>query len=168
MAKARPLAEKAGEEIAKQIKSKGATIKDSKVDSYRVLTIPPITRSQQSFQPTSMFEPSPVLPTPIPEVTHPGEAFRNAYFGLQTGSVEVVSNQPKTNYYVLTLDRREPSSFATLYSPNGDEFRYKAMAREAAARQQDTQWMGWLRQQAGLKPDWIPPDEVKKDEAARK
>jgi len=27
--------------------------------------------------------------------------------------------------------------------------------------------MGWLRRQAGLKPDWIPPDEAKKDEAAR-
>ena len=28
--------------------------------------------------------------------------------------------------------------------------------------------MGWLRQQAGLKPDWVPPDELRKDEAAKK
>ena len=38
----------------------------------------------------------------------PGEAFRDAYFGLQKGAVEVAPNQPKTVYYVLTLDRREP------------------------------------------------------------
>ncbi len=83
------------------------------------------------------------------------------------GAVEVAPNQPGTVYYVMTLDRREPATFAALYAPNGDEYRYKMMARELAARQQDEQWMGWLRQQAGLKSDWIPPDEAKKDEAAR-
>ena len=66
-----------------------------------------------------------------------------------------------------TTRRREPASFSALYAPNGDEYRYKSMAREQASRQQDEHWMGWLRQQAGLKPDWLPPDEAKKDEAAR-
>ena len=79
-AKARPLAEKAADDLAKQIKAKGATLKDSTVESYRVITIPPITRYQTSFLPTSMFEPSPVVETPIPDVPMPGEAFRNAYF----------------------------------------------------------------------------------------
>ena len=167
MAQARPLAEKAASELASQIKAKGATLKDPKVDGFRVQSIPPITRSQTSFMPTSMFEPSPVAETPIPDVPHAGEAFRDAYFGLQAGSVDVAPNQPRTVYYVMTLDRREPASFSALYAPNGDEYRYKIMAREQASRQQDEQWMGWLRQQAGLKPDWIPPDEAKKDEAAR-
>ena len=167
MAQARPLAEKAASELASQIKAKGATLKDPKVDGFRVASIPPITRSQTSFMPTSMFEPSPVVETPIPDVPHAGEAFRDAYFGLQAGAVDVAPNQPRTVYYVMTLDRREPATFSALYAPNGDEYRYKSMAREQASRQQDEQWMGWLRQQAGLKPDWIPPDEAKKDEAAR-
>ena len=167
MAQARPLAEKAAGELASRIKAKGATLKDPTVDGFRVVSIPPITRSQTSFMPTSMFEPSPVVETPIPDVPHAGEAFRDAYFGLQAGSVDVAPNQPRTVYYVMTLDRREPATFSALYAPNGDEYRYKSMAREQASRQQDEQWMGWLRQQAGLKPDWIPPDEAKKDEAAR-
>ena len=168
MAQARPLAEKAASELASQIKAKGATLKDPKVDGFRVESIPPITRSQTSFIPTSMFEPSPVVETPIPDVPQAGEAFRDAYFGLQAGSVDVAPDQPRTVYYVMTLDRREPATFSALYAaPNNDEYRYKSMAREQASRQQDEQWMGWLRQQAGLKPDWIPPDEAKKDEAAR-
>jgi len=167
MAQARPLAEKAAGELASRIKAKGATLKDPTVDGFRVVGIPPITRSQTSFMPTSMFEPSPVVETPIPDVPHAGEAFRDAYFGLRAGSVDVAPNQPRTVYYVMTLDRREPASFSALYAPNGDEYRYKSMAREQASRQQDEQWMGWLRQQAGLKPDWLPPDEAKKDEAAR-
>jgi hypothetical protein len=167
-AQARPLAKKAAGELANQINAIGATLKDSKVDSYRVLSIPPITRSQTSFIATSMFEPSPVADTPIPEVPLAGEDFREAYFSLQPGSVNVTYNQPKTVYYVMTLDRREPASFSALYAaPNNDEFRYKNMARELASRQQDEQWMGWLRRQAGLKPDWIPPDEARKEEAAR-
>ena len=32
--------------------------------------------------------------TPIPDVPYAGEAFRNAYFGLQPGSVAVAPNQP--------------------------------------------------------------------------
>jgi peptidyl-prolyl cis-trans isomerase D len=68
----------------------------------------------------------------------------------------------------MVLDRREPATFASLYAPNGDEYRYKAMARDQASRQQEQQWMSWLRAQAGLKPDWVPPDEAKREEAARK
>jgi peptidyl-prolyl cis-trans isomerase D len=168
LAQARPLAEKAAGELASRIKAQGATLKDPKVDAYRVVTIPPITRSQTSFMPTSMFEPSPVVETPIADVPLAGEAFRDAYFGLQPGSVDVAPNQPKTVFYVMTLDRREPASFSALYAPNGDEFRYKSMAREQASRQQDEQWMSWLRQQAGLRTDWVPPDEAKKDEFAKR
>jgi peptidyl-prolyl cis-trans isomerase D len=87
---------------------------------------------------------------------------------LQPGSVAVAPNQPKTVYYVLTLDRREPATFSTLYAPNGDEFRYKSTAREQAAKQQEQQWMSWLRQQAGLKSDWVPPDEARREESAKR
>jgi peptidyl-prolyl cis-trans isomerase D len=167
-AKARTLAEKAALELAALQKAKGAIIKEPKVHGYRVVTVPPITRSQTSLVPNSMFEPSPVVETPIPEVPFAGDGFRDAYFDLQPGSAVVAPNQPKTAYYVMTLDRREPASFTALYAPNGDEIRYKGMAREQAMKQQDEQWMSLLRQQAGLKPDWVPPDEARKEEPGRK
>ena len=97
-----------------------------------------------------------------------GEAFRNAYFGCRPALPQVAPNQPKTVYYVMTLDRREPATFSALYAPNGDEFRYKTLAREEAAKHQEQQWMDLLRQQAGLKSDWVPPDEAKRDESARR
>jgi peptidyl-prolyl cis-trans isomerase D len=168
LAKARPLAEKTAQELAKQIEAKGGTIKDTKVDGYRVLTISPIERMQTRFMPNAMYEPAPIVETQIAEAPHAGEAFRDKYFGLRAGSVTVAPNQPKTSYYVLTLDRREPATFTALYAPNSDEYRYRGMAREKAAKHQDDQWMGWLRRQAGLKPDWVPPDESKKDEAVRR
>ncbi len=165
-AKARPLAEKAADDLAKQIKAKGTALKDSRIENYRVVSIPPLPRYQTSFLPISMFEPSPLVESPIPDVSHPGEAFRNAYFSLQPAAVEVAPNQPKTVYYVMTLDRYEPARFTALYAPNGDEYRYKSMVREQALRQQDDEWMSWLRKQAGLKDDWIPPDEARKQEQA--
>lgn len=166
--KARPLAEKAATDIAAQLKAKAGTIKDAKVDGYRVITTPPITRKQTSFMPTSMFEPSPITETQIPDVPHAGEAFRDAYFRLQSGAVEVAPDQPRKAYYVMTLDRKETADFKTLYAnTNSDEFRYKNMALEQASREQERQWMGWLRRQAGLSDDWIPPDEAKRDGSTR-
>lgn len=165
-AKARPLAEKAADDLAKQIKAKGSPLEDARFENYRVVTIPPITRYQTSFLLTSMVEPSPLVESPIPDVTNPGEAFRNAYFALQPGAAEVAPNQPKSVYYVMTLDRHEPARFTALYAPNGDEFRYKNIVREQAHRKQDQEWMSWLRKQAGLKDDWIPPDEARKQEPA--
>ncbi len=168
MAKARPLAEKAAEELAARLKAKPAAANDATVDRYHVLHIPAITRSQTNFMGNSMMEPGSSLETPIPGVPYAGERFRDAYFGLQAGTPSVAPNEPKTAYYVMTLDRREPVTFSALYgAANSDEFRYKSMVREEAAKRQDEEWMAWLRQQAGLKPDWIPPDEAKKDEAAR-
>ena len=68
----------------------------------------------------------------------------------------------------MTLDRTKPARFTALYAPNGDEFRYKNIVREQALSETGREWMGWLRQQAGLKADWIPPDEVRKqDQASR-
>ena len=160
--KARPLAEKAADDLAKKIKTQGSSLKDSRFENYRVVTVPPITRFQSNFMPTSMFEPSPLVETPIPEVPTPGEAFRNSYFSLEPASVQVAPNQQKSVYYVMTLDRHEPARFTALYAPNGDEFRYKNIVREQAMKRQDEEWMSYLRRKAELKEDWVPPDEVKK------
>ena len=91
------------------------------------MTIPAIAREQTPFSSPGRSdtgdEPE---ETPIPEVAVPGESFRKAYFALQPGSVAVAPNQPETVYYVMVLERREPATFAALYAPNGDEFRYKS------------------------------------------
>jgi hypothetical protein len=167
MNQARSLAQKAAEQVAEHIKKKGGTIKENTVEGFQVLTIPSIAR-RKSNPLSASFEMQVPEDTPITEVDHPGEVFRNAYFSLQNGSVTVAPNQPETVYYVLTLDRREPATFAALYAPNGDEFRYKLVAREQAERDLIEHWMGYLRQQAGLSPDWIPPDEAKSESTDRK
>jgi hypothetical protein len=158
--KARPLAEKAARELAERLEKKKDAIKDTTIEGYRVVTVPPITRRQTNFL-ASQFGSGAAEDTPIPEVPHPGDAFRKAYFALQSGSVAVAPNQPGTIYYAMVPERREPATFATLYAPNGDELRYKMFARDQAARLLDEEWMGWLRDQAGLDRDWIPPDESK-------
>jgi peptidyl-prolyl cis-trans isomerase D len=167
MERARPLAQKAAEQVADQLKKQGGAIKEGTIDGYRVLTIPPIARRQANLLPGRFEMPQPE-DTPIPEVPHPGEAFRDAYFSLQNGSTKVAPNQPETVYYALTLDRREPATFAALYAPNGDEFRYKMVARDQAERDLVEHWMGWLRDQAGLPGDWLPPDEAKAESSGSK
>ena len=146
MAQARPSAEKAARELAKPDQGQGC---DHQGFAGRWLSSAERSshhRSQMSF-PTMTRMDSAVIETPIPDVPQAGEAFRDAYFGLRSGAVEVAPNQPGTVYYVMTLDRREPVTFAALYAPNGDEYRYQMMARELAAKQQDES--GWLAAAAG-------------------
>jgi hypothetical protein len=66
----------------------------------------------------------------------------------------------------MVPERREPATFAALYAPNGDEFRYKMSARQEAGRQLEDQWMGWLRHEAGLDTTWIAPDESRAKSSA--
>jgi peptidyl-prolyl cis-trans isomerase D len=166
-AKARPLAEKTAQDIAAKIKEKGGKIAEEKVDDYRVISTPPITRTQMGGMPTTPFESTPLVETPIPDVPLASPELRDAYFGVKPGETAVAPNLPKTVYYVVALDRREPANFAQLYdAARGDEFRFKMLATEEAGRRQDDNWMAWLRKQAGLPADWVPPDEAKKDQAA--
>ncbi|MDG3003947.1 hypothetical protein [Paludisphaera mucosa] len=165
--KARPLAEKAAQELAARLKAdKKGKIEEDQVDGYNVLAIAPITRKQMGGVGANPFEYVAQAETPIPDVPFAGEAFRNAYFGLRDGETAVAPNEPKTSYYVLALDRREPVDFAQLYAPNGEEMRYRALAGEEAAAHQDESWMNRLRRDAGLPADWAPPDENAKDDDA--
>ncbi|WP_165226897.1 hypothetical protein [Aquisphaera insulae] len=162
--KARPLAEKAAEEIARKLTAANGVIKEPKVEDFRVVTVPPVTRSQGNLLPNSFLDPRPV-DTEIREVPYAGNAFRDAYFGLRPGTVVVAPNEPKTVYYAIGLERQDPAKFSALYAPNGDLFRYRQTAYVEAARSQDERWMNALREKAGLKSDWIPPDEQKKEDA---
>ena len=152
--------QKAAQDLAEKLKKKADAIKDGTVEGFRVLTIPAIARLRTNFL-ASQYEPGTPEETPIPDVPYAGESFRKAYFDLQPGSVAVATNQPRTVYYVMVPERREPATFAALYAPNGDEYRHKMSAGQQADRQLDEHWMGWLRKQAGLESDWVPPDEAK-------
>jgi hypothetical protein len=160
LSKARPLAEKAAQELAEQIKKKADALKDSTVEGYRVVSIPPITRLQTNFV-ASRYTSGTPEETPIPDVPYAGESFRKSYFDLQPGSVSVAANEPRTVFYVMVPERREPATFAALYAPNGDDYGYRMSASRQAIQQLDDQWMGWLRKQAGLEKDWVPPDEAR-------
>jgi peptidyl-prolyl cis-trans isomerase D len=160
MIEARVLAEKAAAQVADQIKQKGGTIKEAIVDGYRVLTLPAIPRKQSQIRPSTPLGEAPT-DTPIPDVPHAGDAFRDAYFGLQPGSVATTHNQPRTIFYVMTLDKREPATFAALYAPYGEQGRFDSTTKYQAARQLADEWMNSLRKKAGLAADWVPPDEVK-------
>ncbi len=167
---ARPLAKKAADQLAEQLRKQAAPPKEATFQGYPVATIPAIARKFSPFNlsttnPYRMGEPE---ETPISEVPTPGEAFRKAYFGLEPGAVAVALNQPETSYYVMTLDRRDPATFAALYAPAGDEFRYKSFAKEHADREVVDNWMGWLRRQAGVPDDWVPADEAREKDQGEK
>jgi peptidyl-prolyl cis-trans isomerase D len=157
---ARPLAKKAAEEFAAQVRQKGGRIAEETVDGRPVIATNSVSRLQSSFPMTGMlFEPTTTIPSEIPQVGTPGDEFRDAYFGLRSGDVAVASNQPKTIYYVMTLNQRQPASFATLYAPNGDYIRYQRETFFQALAQREDEWMGYLRRKAGLDPNWVPQDE---------
>ena len=166
MDKARPLARKAADELAEQLKKQPAAIKDGTFQGYRVVTTPAIPRKQSptslSPDPLALSEPE---ESTISEVAFPGPAFREAFFSLQPGSTAVAANEPETAYYAMALERRDPATFAALYAPNGEEFRFKSLAREQADRQLINDWMASLRQEAGIPPDWVPPDEAREKDA---
>lgn len=164
MKQARPLAEKAAKELADQIRKEGGKVKGETVQGRPVITTPPITRLQPGFPiPGQMLASGPPTETEIAQIPNAGEALRNAYFDLKEGEVAVAPNQPMTTYYVLTLDRRVPATFEALYAPNGESVRYRFEAQTSAARQREDEWMNRLRSDAGVKADWVPPDEAERE-----
>jgi peptidyl-prolyl cis-trans isomerase D len=165
---ARPLAETAAKAFADKVRKEGATIKEDNVDGRPVIVTDPITRMQPGFPlPGQFFQTGPPIPTEIAKIPNPGQALRDAYFGLEPGTVAVAPNQPKDTYYVLTLAERIPATFAALYAPNGDYIRYQREALTQAAQTQQQQVMNRLRVQAGLDPNWVPSDEANRESSSR-
>ena len=169
LAQARPLAEKAAQAFAATIKKEGGTIKAEYVAGRPVISTQPITRLQPGppVSPERFYQTGPPIPTEIPQFPYAGPALRDAIFGLEPGAVAVAPNEPKTVYYVVALDRRLPASFALLYAPNGDYIRYQREAMTHAMQDRDQQWMGRLREQAGLDPKWVPSDEARGESSSR-
>jgi hypothetical protein len=160
---ARPLADQAAREFAEMASKDGGKIKGETINGRPVITTPLRTRMQPGFPiPGQMFQNGPPTLTEFPEIPYAGDTLRDTYFGLEPGSVAVAPNQPKTIYYVLTLNDRIPATFATLYAPNGEYLRYQREAMVEAQRRRDEEWMSRLRADAGLPPNWALSDEAEK------
>ena len=67
----------------------------------------------------------------------------------------------------MALDRREPASFNGLYGFAAMPFPYQNDAYRKAIIAEDDRRMAYLRAQAGLKPDWTPPDEKDRQDLAQ-
>ncbi len=154
---ARPLAEKAAQELAEKVKKEGGTIKGDTIDGRPVITTDPVPKTQMNFM-TGEATPSAVLKLP-----HAGDTLRQAMFSLQPESVTVAPDQPKAVYYVLTLKDRFEAKFATLYAPNSEYFLYRQEALVSRMRSHGDEWMKELRTDAGLPPGWSPPGENKRE-----
>jgi peptidyl-prolyl cis-trans isomerase D len=159
---ARPLAEKAAQALAEAVKKEGGTIKGDSVQGHPVITTDLLPQMQPSMI-TSLFVPAgPPAPSLIPQLPQAGDELREALFNLKEGTVAVAPNRPRSIYYTLALAKREPATFSVLYAPTSDEIRYRNEAMRKALTRQNEAWMNELRKEAGIKPDWVPPDEVKK------
>ncbi len=162
--KAQPLAKKAADDYAAKVKAAGGKIQGDIVEGHPVIATDPVTRLQPGRPlPNQFFETGPPTLSDLSPLASPGSALRDAYFDLKDGAVAVAPNQPETIYYVLAQPNRLPASFDSLYAPNGDYFRYRSEAMNDAYKTRDEEWMNQLRAEAGLKPDWSPADESKKD-----
>ena len=162
---ARPLAEKAANDLAAELRKADGKIKGETIKGLRVINTIPITKLRPGMPvPGQFFQMGPPTPSEIPQLPNAGDALRDAYFNLTDGAVNVAPDQPKSTYYVLTLAERLPATFATLYSPNGEYYRYRSEALDEARRHRQNEWMGRLRAEAGIKPDWVPLDESRREE----
>ena len=162
MEQARPLAEKAARQFADEVRGGGGKIKGDVVrgaagdhhrpDHQAPARLPDPRRVVRDRTADRDRDP--------PDPQRGRRRLRDAYFDLQTGAVAVAPNQPKTVYYVMTLNTPHRRSSQSLHAPNGEYFRYQREAQGEAYRRRDAEWMGQLRTEAGLKPDWVPSDEA--------
>lgn len=89
-------------------------------------------------------------PSEIPEIPNPGDALRDALFGLQPGQVVVEPNAPKSVYYVLALSRRSEADLNNLFGPIGLRPRLEQEVALEAMRRRVQDWMNYLRSRAGV------------------
>jgi hypothetical protein len=169
---ARPLAKKAAEAIAAKVKAEGGTIKGLAVEDRPVIDIPAVTKMRPGvpmppqFPGDFQFQRGPAVPTELPQIPRAGKSLVDTLFDLKAGQVAVATDLPQKSYYVMALDRRDPANFATLFGPNGSLSSYYGETRTDLLTINLTEGMAKLREEAGLKADWTPPDENRDEQGA--
>ena len=157
VAQARPLARKAAEDYAKQLRTEGGTIKNLTVDNRPVIAINDVTKLKPGIPIPSQFagqfrmERGPATPADFIQIPQAGEPLIDAMFGLKPGDVAVEPDEPETTYYVLTLDRRSPVSYQSLMGPMGAFTDYGGETRLATMRKSYADGMTRLRELANYK-----------------
>ena len=163
--KARPLAKKAADELAARIKDQGGRIKDLSIDNRPVIAVDSVTKLKPGMPIPSQvngqfrFDRGPATPTDLVEIRMAGETLLDSLFALKPGEVAVEADQPQENYYVLTLDKRDPVPFMALMGPNGSHASYRRETQEEAFRKAYGDGMARLREQAGYRPQDYPTED---------
>ena len=169
---ARPLARKAAEDFAASIKKQGGTIPGLTFENRPVIDIPSVTKLRAGmpippqFPGDFQFQRGPATPTDLPQIPRAGQELADTLFGLKAGEVAVSPDLPQKTFYVMSLNRREPVSFATLFGPGGSLSSYYGETRTDLLTKNLTDGMARLRQEAGLPTDWTPPGESRDDQAS--
>lgn len=157
VAKARPVAKKAADDYAAQIRAEGGTIKTATVDNRPVVAIDNVTKLKpgmpipSQFEGELRFQRGPASPAEFTQIPNAGEPLIDAMFALKPGEVAVEPDQPETTFYVLTLDRRVPANYAALMGPIGSFGDYGSETRLAIMQKSYTEGLVRLREQANYK-----------------
>lgn len=155
--RARPLAKKAAEAIAEAARKQDGDLEKA-APKDRIITTEPISRLSRA----NFFAQEPARPNQIHQIPDAGEKLLDAVFDLEPKQVVIEPDKPELTYYVLALNARIESTFRELYAPfNTSDLRFlELMSRYEAEQARYSTWMASLRTQAGLKSDWVPPDEA--------
>ena len=168
--KARPLARKAAEELAAKVKSQAGEIKDLTIDNRPVIAIESATKLKPGMPvPTQFggqfrFQRGPATPVDFVEIRQAGQPLIDTLFALKPGEVAVEPDLPRSTYYVLTLQKREPVSFMALMGPNGSLASYRSETENEVLRKAYGEAMARLREQAGYHPEDYPSEERSRDD----
>jgi hypothetical protein len=158
---ARPLAQKAADEIAAKARQAGGTLTIEIAGSRPIFATAPLAKLEASMLPMpGQFSPLRPRPTEIPEIADPSDELRDLLFELEPGEVAVAADMPKSHYYVMALNKRYPVSYVALYGSTGQFMEMKVNVLQEARERLYNSWMDRLRTEAGLKPDWSPPEEA--------
>jgi hypothetical protein len=158
---ARPKAVEAAQSLAEQVRKAGGKLTPELVGERPILTTGPLTLLETAMLPVpGQFAPPKPRPSLIPEIPDASEKLRQNIFDIEPGQVIVESDQPQSTMYVITLLKRYPASYATLYAPYGPRMSLQYEVAEEARQRRLESWLASLRAEAGLKADWSPPEDA--------
>jgi len=147
---ARPLARKAAEEVAAEVKAGGKTLDEVAAarGGLEVVKAGPFTWMTRG---TAPFGAAPVLSQPE-GLSMPGEEFMQAVFALQPGETAVAFNEPKTVCYCIRLVALEPgdAQLKDLFLAAAKDPRRLAMLAEEDTRQVYDRWMKAIEERHGV------------------
>ncbi len=168
--KARPLARQAADDFAAKLKAGGGVIKDLSIEGHPVIAIDSATKLKPGMPIPPQFMSQfgmrrmPASTTDLPQIPDAGPTLIESLFALKPGQVAVDSDLPRSTYYVMTLEKRDPVSYMALMGPNGSLAGYWSETQMDVMRKAYDEGMVRLREQAGFKPENYPADERSRED----